>query len=133
MNEHLLSVDVIPITRADQVKAGDIIRYSYYNLWHDAVVLEMKRMKETYVICNIAHYAFCGIFSHRTIQAEDLKIAFDGKISKLEYEPPKYHVYPPKNVVERARRRLGEQQFVFFSNDSSHYARWCKLELEKVI
>ena len=130
INKGLLSVNVKPIRKADDVNKGDIIRYTYYNLWHEAVVLEIKEVKDSYLKCDVAHYAFCGFTKHRTIISEELKIDFDGKRCMLEYAP-KYKVYDPETVVQRARRRLGEQQFVFFSNDSSHFARWCKLKLKK--
>ncbi|XP_061163618.1 uncharacterized protein LOC133172683 [Saccostrea echinata] len=131
MNKKLLAVTLRPVVGEQDVEMGDIIRYSYYNLWHEAVVLEKKRTTEKSVVCTIAHYAFCGIFSHRTIKEEELEICYDGKCSKLEYTEPSYHVYNPDKVVKRARTRLGEQMFVFFSNDSSHFARWCKLKLTR--
>ncbi|XP_062597674.1 uncharacterized protein LOC134259094 [Saccostrea cucullata] len=129
MNKKLLAVKLKPVVTEQDIEMGDIIRYSYYNLWHEAVVLEKKSPTEKSVVCTIAHYAFCGIFAHRTIKEEELEIKFDGKCIKLEYTEPPYHVYNPDEVVKRARKRLGEQLFVFFSNDSSHFARWCKLKL----
>ncbi|WAR10092.1 hypothetical protein MAR_035168, partial [Mya arenaria] len=39
MNKRLLSVSVKPILSADDVHAGDVIRYTYYNLQHEGVVL----------------------------------------------------------------------------------------------
>lgn len=131
MNKKLLSVTATPIKSAEDVQVGDIIRYSYYNLWHEAVVLEIIDTQSKFVKCRIAHYAFCGLFSHRTIKQEEYKINFDGQCRKLEYGSPDYNVYDPNTVVERALTRIGEQHFVFFSNDSSHYARWCKLKLKK--
>ncbi|XP_071125112.1 uncharacterized protein [Mytilus edulis] len=131
INKILLDVKLTQIRNAEDVKKGDIIRYSYWNLWHEAVVLSVNNINKSNLTCNIAHYAFCGFFSHRKIIEEQLKINFNGKCAMLEYGPPKYHIYDPDTVVERAKRRVGGQQFVFFSNDSSHFARWCKLKLEK--
>ncbi|XP_052083690.1 uncharacterized protein LOC127721043 [Mytilus californianus] len=131
INKRLLDVKLRPIRKAEDVQKGDIIRYSYWNLWHEAVVLSITTINKSNLTCCIAHYAFCGFLSHRTIIEEQLKIKFNGKCAMLEYGPPKYHIYDPDTVVERAKRRVGEQQFVFFSNDSSHFARWCKLKLEK--
>jgi hypothetical protein len=45
--------------------------------------------------------------------------------------PKKFNVFPPEEVVERARSRIGEQMFAFFTNDSSKFSRWCKLKLTK--
>lgn len=131
MNKKLLGVGVKPIVSEGDVQKGDIIRYSYWNLWHDAVVLEVSKKTKKAVVCSIAHYAFRGIFSHRTIIEERKEIQLNGQCSKLDYDLPQYDVYEPEEVVRRARKRLGEQLFVFFSNDSSHFARWCKLKLRR--
>lgn len=130
MNQKLLDVPIRQILNVQDILKGDIIRYSYWNLWHEAVVLEISEEMPSCVKCFIAHYAFCGPFSHRTIIKELVSITFDGAYSKLEYEPPAFHVYDPNTVVRRAESRLNEQMFVFFSNDSSHFARWCKLKLQ---
>ncbi|XP_052814885.1 uncharacterized protein LOC128241831 [Mya arenaria] len=128
MNKRLLSVSVKPILSADDVQAGDVIRYTYYNLLHEGVVLETKGADKSSVNVSIAHYAFLGFLSHRKIIEEENTIRFDGSYAVLQYGPPQYEVYPPETVVERAKSRINEQCFVFFSNDSSHFARWCKLQ-----
>lgn len=128
-NRKLVGVTVKPIISEDDVKEGDIIRYVYMNLRHEGVVLSKIKVSSIAVVCTIAHYAFCGIFSHRTIKEDREVIRLDGRCFKLDYAPPQYDVYEPEEVVKRARRRLGEQTFTFFSNDSSHYARWCKLKI----
>lgn len=122
-----LDVDVIEIRSKNDIQIGDIIRYRYWRLWHDAIVLEKIKESKGAVTLSIAHYAFCGITSHRTILAEDKTIKLDGSCRKLDYRDPRFPVYHPEEVVQRAQSRIGEQSFVFFSNDSSHFARWCKL------
>ncbi|XP_048743471.2 uncharacterized protein LOC125656891 [Ostrea edulis] len=129
VNKKLLSAKVTPILRHDDVNVGDVIRYSYWNLWHDAVVLRTVKKDSKFVLCEIAHYCFRGPFSHREIIREELKIYFKGNVIVLHYEPPNYDVYDPEVVVHRAEKRMQEKCFAFFSNDSSHYARWCKLKL----
>ncbi|XP_061180430.1 uncharacterized protein LOC133188992 [Saccostrea echinata] len=131
VNKKLLSASVTPIKQSDDVNFGDIIRYSYWNLWHDAVVLKISKKEKKYLICEIAHYCFHGPFSHREIIREELKVSFNGEFSVVHYDPPLYDVYDPDTVVERAKDRIGEKLFVHFSNDSSHFARWCKLKLTK--
>ncbi|XP_052814898.1 uncharacterized protein LOC128241839 [Mya arenaria] len=127
LNEPLLNVSTRPITSADDVAPGDIIRYYYWNLLHDAVVLETEHSNKTSMKCRIAHYAFCGLFSHRTIKDEEVTLPFDGSQCVLEYKTTNFEVYETEKVIARARSRVGEQRFVFFSNDTSHFARWCKL------
>lgn len=129
MNQNLLGVTVKPILSENDIEKGDIIRYSYWNLWHEAVVLKKEKTTNRSVVCSIAHYAFCGPFSHRTIKRERKEIRFDGQCKMLDYAPPQYNVFLPETVVERAVSRIGEQSFAFFSNDSSHFARCCKLTL----
>lgn len=131
MNKKLLGVEVKPIVNEKDIEKGDIIRYSYWNLWHEAVVLEKMKTTNSSVECKIAHYAFCGLFSFRTIKEENLLVQLKGQCLKLNYAPPAYDVYEPDKVVKRALKRIGEQSFVFFSNDSSHFARSCKLKLHR--
>lgn len=142
MNKVFLGVSVKPVVSAEDITKGDIIRFSYWNFWHEAVILEKEEKEEeeeneeidqNIVVCSIAHYAFFGPFSFRTIAEEKIKIRLDGQTFKLEYKSPQYSVYEPDEVVERARRRVGEQLFSFYSNDSSHFVRWCKLTLLKPV
>lgn len=129
-NKHLLDVDVAPITSHKDVKEGDIIRFSYYHLLHDAVVLKNEGLSsnKNAVVLSIAHYAFCGLNEHRTIKEEKMEFRLNGSCVNVLYTSSKFHLYPPAFVVKRAKDRIGEQFFVFFSNDSSHFARWCKLK-----
>jgi hypothetical protein len=54
----------------------------------------------------------------------------DGSVMVTVY-PKEFNVFPPEKVVKRAWRRIGEQMFAFFTNDSSQFSRWCKLKLQK--
>ena len=131
MNKKLLGVEVKPIVYEEDVEKGDIIRYSYWNLWHEAVVMEKMSITNSSVECKIAHYAFILSRLHRSIKEERLVIKLKGQYRKLNYTSPSYDVYEPDEVVERARGRIGEESYVFFSNDSSHFARWSKLRLDR--
>ncbi|CAC5417124.1 unnamed protein product [Mytilus coruscus] len=129
-NKQLLCAEKTKIQDKNHVQIGEIIMYSYYNLWHCAVVLEIIETTEKEVQCKIAHYAFCGFWKHRTIQEDPLPIPLDGSMFVITYSE-EYNVYEPQEVVKRARSRIGEQLFAFFSNDSSQFARWCKLKLHR--
>lgn len=133
MTKNLLTISLIPITSETDILDGDVIRYKYWGFLHEAVVLQKeKHTKNTNIaVCSVAHYNFSGPFSHRTIIAEKINVRLDGSIVKLDYDPKRYNVYPQNKVVQRARSRIGEQLFVFYSNDSSHFVRWCKLKLLK--
>lgn len=110
-NDYLLDANTKKVEKADDIEKGDIIRYKYYCLWHDAVVLEKLDTTETSVALSIAHYAFYGVRSHHTIIAQDRKFLFSENWSKLDYAAPKYDTYPPDIVVARARKRINEQFF----------------------
>ncbi|XP_052091290.1 uncharacterized protein LOC127728102 [Mytilus californianus] len=129
-NKQLLCAEKTTIQDKNHVQIGEIIMYSYYNLWHCAVVLEIIETTEKVVQCKIAHNAFCGFWKHRTIQEDPLPIPLDGSMFVITYSE-EYNVYEPQEVVKRARSRIGEQLFAFFSNDSSQFARWCKLKLHR--
>ena len=129
-NKRLLDVPKKKVMDANDITSGDIIIYSYYFLWHCAVVLGVLKIRKNYVKCQIAHYAYCGLMTHRTIVQEDLIIPLDGSVMVTVY-PKQFNSFPPEEVVERARSRIGEQMFAFFTNDSSKFSRWCKLKLTK--
>jgi hypothetical protein len=129
-NKRLLEVPKKNVMDANDITSGDIIIYSYCFLWHYAVVLGVLDIKENYVKCQIAHYTYCGLMMHGTIVQEDLIIPLDGSVMVTVY-PKTFNVFPPEEVVERARSRIGEQMFAFFTNDSVQFSRWCKLKLTK--
>ncbi|CAG2225213.1 unnamed protein product [Mytilus edulis] len=127
-NEKILNVTKQPIKSKSDVEIGDIITYTYYRCWHSAVILEMVKSHDSLLECKIAHYAFRGLHRHRKIREETFRIPFDGSVKVTDFSTD-YTVYAPEEVVERARRKLGEKRYDHFSNDSSHFARWCKLKL----
>ena len=130
-NNKLFGVKKHGIRREEDVNIGDIITFTYWGLNHDAVVMDVKSITKRRIELTIAHYAFCGPFSHRTIKKEPKRFPLDGSIKVSEYSEPDYSVYSAEEVVTRANRRIDEQLFAFFANDSSHFARWCKLKLTR--
>ncbi|VDI50491.1 Hypothetical predicted protein [Mytilus galloprovincialis] len=126
-NKNILNVKKQPIRSKSDVKIGDIITYTYYRCLHSAVVLEIKSHDRS-LQCKIAHYAFRGLHRDRKIREDTLRIPFDGSVKVTDFSTD-YTVYAPEEVVERARSKLGEKRYAHFSNDSSHFARWCKLKL----
>ncbi|XP_063402469.1 uncharacterized protein LOC134704682 [Mytilus trossulus] len=127
-NRKLLNVPKQPIKSKKDVEIGDIITYTYYRCWHTAVVLEIIAHDKS-LQCKIAHYAFRGLHRDRKIRQETLRIPLDGSVKVTDFSNTDYTVYDPEEVVERARSKLGEKRYDHFSNDSSHFARWCKLKL----
>lgn len=37
-----------------------------------------------------------------------------------------YHLYTPKETVQRAESRLGEKKYNIATNNCEHFAIWCK-------
>ena len=127
-NEKLCKVPKREVVRREDINVGDIITYKYHKLDHDAIVMEIGSVDNNEIVVIVAHYAFCGVLDHRMIQEDHLSIPLDGSVTVTDYSGTEYSVYQPDEVVRRAKRRVGEQKFIFFVNDSCHFARWCKLE-----
>ncbi|KAK3096626.1 hypothetical protein FSP39_001871 [Pinctada imbricata] len=133
-NVLLLSAEKRPLRERHEVERGDVISFLYHGLDHDAIVLQVHEEEVgngSTVTLTFVHYAFCGYFRYRTIQEERKTFSLDGSVSVIMYNGPQFDVYSPAETVERAGMRIGEQQFFFFSNDSSHFARWCKLRMNR--
>ncbi|XP_063438279.1 uncharacterized protein LOC134719199 [Mytilus trossulus] len=128
-NKKMLSVTTKKVKEKDDIHKGDIVLYRYYTLLHCSVVLDVIKRKEKYIKCEIAHYAFKGPLTQKKIQSSILKVPYNGSVSVFEYSSGEFETYEPDEVVCRARKRMGEKMFSYFSNDSSHFARWCKLKL----
>ena len=130
-NKKLFDVKKRQIRSKEDVKIGDIITFTYWLLDHDAVVMNIESGPRNKIVLQIAHYAFCGPFAHRTIKKETMTFTLDGSVKVSNYCEPEYRIFSADEVVKRANERVGEQLFVAFSNDSSHFARWCKLKLTR--
>ncbi|XP_063438767.1 uncharacterized protein LOC134719736 [Mytilus trossulus] len=128
-NKKMLGVTRRKVQHADHIQKGDIILYKYYKLQHCAVIMDVVSIKQKYIVCKIAHYAFRGPFTEKKIQSDILKVYFKGSVSVFDYSNSEFKTYNPDEVVSRAEQRIGEEMFSYFSNDSSHFARWCKLKL----
>ncbi|KAK3098517.1 hypothetical protein FSP39_020264, partial [Pinctada imbricata] len=131
-NNKLFEAEKKPIKEKADVQKGDIITFSYWNLYHDAIVLEVHEDKVGHrnkVDLTFAHYAFCGQSEHYTIKQKRKTFPLNGSVTVTMYTSPPFKVYTSKETVDRAKMRIDEQQFAFFANDSSHFARWCKFKL----
>ena len=131
INSRLVSVGVKDINSAKDINVGDIVRFTYWRLVHDGVVLAIRGAGESSVKCSIAHYAFRGLLKHRQILNEEFIIPLDGSWGVVQYEGNGYNVFDDESVVQRALSRVGEERFAFFANDSFHFTRWCKLPSRK--
>ena len=63
------------------------------------------------------------------VQETSLKSLLDGADGYFvcEFDPDDYeHIYSPEETVERARDKLGEGGYNFFTHNCEHFAVWCK-------
>jgi hypothetical protein len=79
----------------------EVITIDYYITGSDVIGVHYIFLRKNYVKCQIAHYAYCGLMTHRTIVQEDLIIPLDGSVMVTVY-PKEFNVFPPEKVVKRA-------------------------------
>ncbi|KAK3599167.1 hypothetical protein CHS0354_041007 [Potamilus streckersoni] len=106
---------------------GDVIQYRYWNMMHEAVVSSVDyRIGCKVGKVHVIHYGLQALVSKREIVEEELTIDLNEmEIFKLDYSS--YTVYPPEEVVRRARHRVGERKFGVFTNRSCHFCHWAKV------
>ncbi|VDI59166.1 Hypothetical predicted protein [Mytilus galloprovincialis] len=112
--------DVVVKSFRDVLK-GDVIIYSYWNFWHEAVVVEVN--EEHF---EIVHYGLQHFFATREIIKEKMKIDVTQKVIKKKGFNG-YQTYPSEVTVARAMSRIGEQRFSVFGNKSFDFIHWCKV------
>lgn len=109
------------ITSLEEIQLGDVIIYSYWGLWHEAVVI--KKAEGHF---EIVHYGLQSILATREIIKEELKIDLTKQvIQKKGFNG--YYTYPNEVTIDRAMSRIGEQRFSFFGNRSFEFVHWCKV------
>ncbi|VDI46872.1 Hypothetical predicted protein [Mytilus galloprovincialis] len=88
----------------NDVKKGDIVSYSYYMLWHDAVVMEV--ISDNTLI--LAHYGIASLFHFKKIIKETVRFEENKSFGVYNYDG--WNVYSPDEVVKRAESRIGEEK-----------------------
>ena len=114
----------VPVRSINDLSPGNVIRFRYYGLPHEAVLVSIAEAENIRV--NVIHYNYAGIFGTREVVNEEMTF----KLSDKNVHIHKYgngEVYEPDEVVRRAKSRIGEQKFNMFTNRSSHLAQWCKI------
>ena len=118
-----------------EVKPGDCIKYNYWWLPHDAVVVALKpdqtKANDTGYI-TVVHYALDSVIGTRYIKEEIVYFNLSKNIVKLKTFP-KTVVYPSQVVVQRARSRVGEKKFHIKGNISSDVVHWAKVVQEPCV
>ncbi|CAC5406059.1 unnamed protein product [Mytilus coruscus] len=109
------------VSSFSDIQQGDVIIYSYWALWHEAVVTKVNKKS-----FEIVHYGLQHFFATREIIKEELEIDVKKQVIKKK-EFSGYLTYPSKVTVKRALSRIGERRFSVFGNRSDDFAHWCKV------
>ena len=100
---------------------GDVIKVNRALYAHYGVYVGDKR---------VIHYTDEGGGDFKgMVQETSLESFLDGADGYfvVELDPDEYeHIYSPEETVERARSRLGEGDYNFFTHNCEHFAVWCK-------
>ncbi|KAK3597188.1 hypothetical protein CHS0354_003686 [Potamilus streckersoni] len=117
----------------DELSEGDIVSFMYWGLRHKGVLVSVSgKSSDTNCEIRVKHYALMHWFATRTIVEETFKIDLkENKLHRISFS--EYNTYPGNTVVMRARKRVGEQKFNFFSNTSNHLVHWAKVDNRMVI
>ncbi|KAK3599165.1 hypothetical protein CHS0354_041004 [Potamilus streckersoni] len=116
------------ISNPSELCEGDIVSFFYWGIRHKAVLVSVTKItSDMKCWMNVIHYASKGLFSTRTVVEEAIYIDLVGNnLRKLNFS--KHSTYPGHIVVERAKKRLGEQKFHPISNNSNHLVNWAKID-----
>lgn len=119
------------ISSLEEIQEGDIITVHHWKLKHDCIVSSMEVKKTnlgnmTKGKLKVIHFALPSLTSRRRIIEEDYDI--DLTVEKvLVHDYSGYVVFPPDEVIRRARLRIGEIKFNALFNRSPHFCFWAKV------
>lgn len=108
------------------IKLGNIVEYKYYFIKHHGVVVGIDETKKT---ITVIHYGARHVLAPRTIIEETIKL--DPKketINVYNTDPRKLNT--PKEIVQKAKDRLGEQNWKS-GNRSWDFCLNCALKEER--
>ena len=119
------------ISSAKQLGCGDHVSWPTETMAglfsHHAIVIAWKgdeKIKVIHVVqtCN-KEYGVCE-------QEFSVRDYIEKKqLYRYDYNPQQ--VYEPAEVIERAKRKLGEFKYSLFQNNCEHFVRWCKYNVKE--
>ncbi|KAK3595023.1 hypothetical protein CHS0354_002292 [Potamilus streckersoni] len=118
------------ITSLSALNVGDVVSLTYYGLTHLVVVSEVtwNNNTEQGTVRGI-HYSLHGLLDTIEIAEEDFPVDLgSSKLNLVEFNT--LFTYSPEEVVNRARKRIGERKWKMSSNRSEHLCRWAKVRLD---
>ena len=122
-NKNLKTLPTVPVRSINDLSPGDVIRFRYYGLPHEAVLVRIAQAED--IRLNVIHYNYAGMFGTREVVNEEMVFKFsDDNVHIHDYA--NVAVYERDEVVRRAEERVGEKKFNMVTNRSSHLTKWCK-------
>lgn len=117
------------VTSLDQIDIGNVISQRIHGIKytsHTGIVTEVKSINDekTKGFIRVVHYGSSALLRTREIVEEEIEV--DVEQSDLYILDSKTPSFPPDVVVSRARSRIGETKWDFFSNRSFHFTHWAK-------
>ena len=118
------------ISTLTELHHGDIVNFKYYRLPHYFIVTDVEENPHppSRGKLKCVHYALPNIFSKRVV-TEDIFDIDLRKMSVKKVDFGKLNTYSRKDVVHRARKRVGETNWNAASNRSGHLCHWAKVDL----
>ena len=121
------------ISALTELNRGDIVNFKYYKLPHYFIVTDMVKSAQSSTSGKLKciHYALPSIFSKRVVTEE----VFDIDVNKMSVKRTDFgdlKTYSSREVVRRARKRVGETKWNTASNRSDHLCHWAKMDLRQL-
>ena len=121
----------VKINDLSHLSIGDVISFDHWRLQHDGIVTEIKtHSSQIRGTITVIHYSLPKIFGTRQIVKEKITVDIQ-KDHIVRHDYSGYKTYEPHEVVERARKRLGETKFSMLGNRSGHLVFWAKVQEAK--
>ncbi|KAH3699757.1 hypothetical protein DPMN_074719 [Dreissena polymorpha] len=113
-----------------EIRSGDVIRYTYWGLSHDGVVVADSSNKSQQGRLRVIHYGTDSLISYRTIKEEN--VYFDLRKDSVQVISFTCATLETEIVIKRAKSRIGEQRHSIFDNMSCHFVEWAKLGMQPI-
>ena len=128
-----LQLDRKQISALTELNRGDIVNFKYYKVPHYFIVTDVKKSPHPLACGKLKciHYALPGFCSKGIVTEEVFDIDVN-KISVKRIDFGNLNTYSSREVVRRARKRVGETKWNAASNRSDHLCHWAKVDLRQL-
>ena len=118
------------VTRINQIRPGDHIYFDHIFYEHHAIVEDVDYCREEVALIEYwpadePHVSSSNAISKLNKKAKILRRTlqfYDEKFYKAVHKIQ----LPAREVIRRARSRIGEEAYNLFKNNCEHFANWCK-------